>query len=126
MEDTAQSSDTVPFDNQQIDLALAGDQKAYRTLFNRYRILKKVHNEENAKDLFIGVFLKASQTCSAFRKDTASAPGSTGSTSTISLKTSGKKAAYTFFEYVRMDQIQEFYSGADCPLAKAGPPILLL
>jgi RNA polymerase sigma-70 factor (ECF subfamily) len=74
MEDTAQIPDPALFDYQQIDLALAGDQMAFRTLFNRYRknvfyrILRMVRDEENAKDLTMEVFSKAFANLFRFQK----------------------------------------------------------
>lgn len=58
-----------------IDLAVAGDEKAYARLLQRYRrpvyhmILKMVRNVDDAEDLTIESFAKAFRNLSKFKKD---------------------------------------------------------
>jgi hypothetical protein len=75
-------------DYQQVDLALSGNQQAYRSLFKRYwkrlffTVNKLVPDQEEARDITIESFSKAFDNLHRFRKTLPSIPGSTGWPST--------------------------------------------
>jgi RNA polymerase sigma-70 factor (ECF subfamily) len=68
-------SDKALEDFQLIDDAIAGDEKAYAELMNKYRkpvyhtILKMVRNVDDAEDLTIEAFAKAFKNLNKFKKD---------------------------------------------------------
>jgi RNA polymerase sigma-70 factor (ECF subfamily) len=64
-------------DYQQVDLALSGNQQAYRALFKRYwkslffKVNKLIPDQEEARDITIEAFSKAFNNLHRFRKDFA-------------------------------------------------------
>ncbi len=71
---TATPSARTEWEYHQIDLALQGDQKAFRLLWNQYhrylyfRILRMVHHSDDAQDLTVEVFAKAFANLYRFEK----------------------------------------------------------